>query len=138
MHSLLEHKGFNISGFLHVTPREAFELCRDGAILLDVREPYMNRFRIFDVEDVLYCPMSMLPEHYTEIPACRVIIAADAAGLHSREAIEFLQSKGIENLANMAGGLVEWERDGLPVRIDNSEMYTGSCLCQLRKRNFKE
>jgi rhodanese-related sulfurtransferase len=82
--------------------------------------------------------MSIIKEHYIDIPTNRIIIAADAVGLHSREAIEFLKSKGMENLANMAGGLVEWERDGLPVKVDESEMFTGSCMCQLRKNTNNE
>ncbi len=45
--------------------------------------------------------------------------------------------EGYEFIANIAGGLVEWERDGLPVKINKSEHLTGSCMCMLRKRNIK-
>jgi hypothetical protein len=37
----------------------------------------------------------------------------------------------------MAGGLIEWERDGLPLVIDKSERITVSCMCQPRKKREK-
>jgi len=46
-------------------------------------------------------------------------------------------NKGFENIANMAGGMVEWERDGLPLKIDKTERLSGSCACMLRKRENK-
>ena len=35
----------------------------------------------------------------------------------------------------MTGGLVDWERDGVPVKTDKSECLTGSYM--LRKRDKK-
>lgn len=79
----------------------------------------------------------MLAETYLQLPKNKTLIFADAVGLRSREAVWFLKEKGIKNIANMAGGLVEWERDGLPLKVDKSEILTGSCMCTLRKRNKK-
>ncbi|PKP32062.1 MAG: hypothetical protein CVT99_06230 [Bacteroidetes bacterium HGW-Bacteroidetes-16] len=45
--------------------------------------------------------------------------------------------EGYEFIANIAGGLVEWERDDLPVKINKSEHLKDSCMCMLRKRNIK-
>lgn len=47
---------------------------------------------------------------------------------------------GFQNTYNLAGGFVEWERDGLPIKIDVQERLSGSCMCQLkpRKRNKKK
>jgi hypothetical protein len=67
------------------------------------------------------------------------MIFADAAGLHSKEAVLLLMEKGFTGrIANMAGGLIEWERDELPLIIDKTEKLSGSCMCQLRPRNKKE
>ena len=120
---------------IHFSPKEAFEHCKKGAVLIDVREDYMNRFKMFDVEQLIFCPLSILEENYKELPKDKLLIFADAVGLRSKEAVLLLKSKGIENIANMAGGIVEWERLGLPVVIDKSERLTGSCMCMLRKRN---
>jgi hypothetical protein len=55
--------------------------------------------------------------------------------LRSHEVMEFLLLKGFTNIANLAGGIVEWEQDGLPLKIDITEQLSGSCVCQLRPRN---
>ncbi|MFA5418507.1 MAG: rhodanese-like domain-containing protein [Bacteroidales bacterium] len=137
MNDLFKNKGITTSGILHLTPREAFELCQQGAILFDVREDFMGHFKTFDVKDLFFCPRSILEENYLEIPRDKPLIFADAVGLRSKEAVLFLMGKGYELIANMAGGLVEWERDGLPVKVDKSENLTGSCMCMLRKRTKK-
>ena len=106
---------------------------------LDVREEYMNRFKMMDVPEVIYCPFSILEETYENLPKDKPMIFADAAGLHSKEAVRFLTDKGFgDHIANMAGGLIEWERDELPLIIDKTEKLSGSCMCQLRPRNKKD
>ena len=42
--------------------------------------------------------------------------------------------KGYGNIANMAGGIIDWEKDDLPMKINTSERLTGSCMCQLKPR----
>ena len=137
MNDSFNSKGMMSSGILHLSPKEAYELSQQGAVVVDVREEYMGRFKMFDVAELIFCPKSMLEETYLELPQNKPLIFADAVGLRSREAVWFLKEKGIDNIANMAGGLVEWERDGLPLKVDKSEILTGSCMCTLRKRNKK-
>ena len=62
------------------------------------------------------------------------LIFADAVGLKSREGVLFMNAHGYENVANMAGGIVDWERDGLPLTTDISNRLSGSCMCQLKTR----
>lgn len=103
--------------------------------MVDVREAFMNRFKMFDVPEIIYCPYSILKETFRELPDGKPMIFADAAGLHSREAVIFVLENGYAGrVVNMAGGLVEWERDELPLVIDKSEKLSGSCMCQLRPR----
>ena len=131
--------GFESSGIMNLTPRQAFTHCQKGAILIDVREEFMNRFKMFDVPEVIYCPLSILEKTFQNLPTYKPLIFTDAAGLHSIEAVRFLKDKGFgDRIVNMAGGLVEWERDGLPLIIDKSERLSGSCMCQLRPRNKKQ
>ena len=137
MGDFFKNKGIVSSGILHLSPGESYDLCQIGAIIVDVREDYMGRFKMFDVEELIFCPGSILEENYLEMPKNKSLIFADAVGLKSKEAVLFLKEKGFKNIANMAGGLVEWERDGMPVKIDKSERLTGSCMCMLRKRDKK-
>jgi rhodanese-related sulfurtransferase len=139
MEEFFPKTGFISGDILNLTPRQALEMCRKGAMLVDVREDFMNRFKMFDVPEIIYCPYSMLDDTYRNLPADKAIIFADAAGLHSKEAVLFMIDKGFGNrVANLAGGLVEWERDELPLIIDKSEKLSGSCMCQLRPRNKKQ
>ncbi len=128
-------EAFISGGIMNFTPRIAFEWCKKGAVLVDVRESYMNRFKQFDVPELIFCPFSILEENYMQFPHDKPLIFADAVSLYSKEAVKFLAGKiPGSNIVNLAGGLVEWERDGLPVLMDKSERLTGSCMCQLRTR----
>ena len=130
MEGFFSGTGFKSGGIHHVTPRQALELCKKGALLVDVREADLSRFKMFDVPEIIYCPYSIMEETFHELPAGRPMIFADAAGLHSREATELAIRKGMDDsVANLAGGLVEWERDGMPLIIDKSEKLSGSCMC---------
>jgi rhodanese-related sulfurtransferase len=128
--------GFFSGGLLNLTPRQALLACERGAVLIDVREESISRYKMFGVPEVIYCPFSMLEETFEHLPKDKPLIFADAAGLHSREAVAMLMEKGLsDRIANLAGGLVEWERDEMPLTIDKSEQLSGSCMCQLRPRN---
>jgi rhodanese-related sulfurtransferase len=135
---MFHNKGFVSAAFLNFSASEAFEECTSfGAVILDVREERLTGYKRFDVPRVVYLPKSRLADEYQTLPVDVPLIVADSVGLRSHEAIDFLSSKGFENIANMAGGIVEWEHDGLPLRIDISEQLDGSCMCQLRPRHKK-
>lgn len=132
------NKGFVSSGFLNLTPQDAFtEAEEGGAIIIDVREERLTGYKCFDVPKIIYLPKSLIVEEYNNLPPDIPLIIADSVGLRSHEVIEFLLSKGFENVANLAGGIVGWEQDGLPLKIDKSEQLDGSCVCQLRPHHKK-
>ena len=124
-------------GIQDLSPREAADLCAEGAALLDVREVYVNQFKRFDVPFVIQIPFSRLSNLYRQLPWDTLVIVADSSGLRSAEAVILLKEKGFKQLANLAGGLVEWERDGMPLATDKTEQLSGSCACQLRAREKK-
>jgi len=129
------NKGFISHGVLNLTPTECYELSNTGAIIVDVREDYLNSFKMFKVTNVLYMPFSGLKNTFRQVPDNVPLIFADAVGLKSREAVLFMIEQGYQNAANMAGGIVDWERDGLPLTTDISYRLSGSCMCQLRARS---
>ena len=133
-----QNTGFFTHGVLNVTPKESYELCKGGAIIIDVRESYMNNFKMFNVDKVLYLPYSELEKSYKDLPNDQSLIFADAVGLKSRESVLFMNAHGYGNVANMAGGIVDWERDGLPLTTDISNRLSGSCMCQLKTRENKK
>jgi len=133
MIDLFKDKGFMIEGILHLSPKETYELCKKGVILVDVRDSYLSNFKSFDVDKVLYLPAGNVETEYKDLPVDQSFIFADSAGIHSKEVVSFLKGKGFESIANMAGGIIEWERDGMPVKINIKERLTGSCMCQLKR-----
>ena len=131
--------GFTTSQGIHnLSPREAVECCKNGAVLLDVREDYSSQFKQFAVPEVLQIPMSRLDKELQRVPKDKWIILADSAGLRSKEAYLLLREKGFPRISNLAGGLVEWERDGMPLFADTAERLSGSCACQLKPRERKQ
>lgn len=128
------NKGFISHGVLNLAPSECYELSNNGAIIVDVREDYLNNFKMFKVANVLYKPFSELKNTFRQLPEDVPLIFADSVGLKSREAVLFMIEQGYQNAANMAGGIVDWERDGLPLTTDINYRLSGSCMCQLKAR----
>ena len=138
MDDLFDNYGFMSCGIFNVTPGEAFELCGRGAVIVDVREVYLNNFKNFNVPEILFIPISRLMLEFSELPKDKYLIFADTVGLKSKEAVIFLSEKGFKTIANMAGGIVDWERDGLPLCTNAEERLSGSCMCQLKPREGKK
>lgn len=131
----LKH-GFISSGFLNLSAREAYkEATENNAIILDVRELRFTVYKRFDVPKVINIPNSTLADNYLNLPADVPIIIADTVGLRSHEATLFLMGKGLTNIANLAGGIVDWEHDRLPLKKDITQQLDGSCVCQLKPRH---
>lgn len=134
-HKYFISKGFISAGFFNFTPKEAYFEAIKNVVIVDVREESFTGFKRFDVPKIIYLPYSNIEAKYSELPQNIPLIITDSTGLWSKEAIIFLNNKGFKNIANMAGGIVEWERDGLPLIINTNERLDGSCVCQLKPRN---
>jgi rhodanese-related sulfurtransferase len=134
MPNLFEKYGMITQGVLTVTPREANNLLKEGAFILDLRDNDFVDFKAFDVAHVIHIPMGVFDEHANKLDPDNYYILTDTSGLKSREYVQKLQENGYKHVANMSGGFVEWERDGLPVRVDVNERLSGSCACQLKPR----
>jgi rhodanese-related sulfurtransferase len=134
MINIFREYGIFSSGILHVSPKEAFELLNKGALIVDVREESLISCKSFDVPEVVYLPESKLEKEFKKLPVKKYLIFSDSVGLRSKEAVLFLMDKGFRRIANMAGGIVDWERDGLPVTTDITSRLSGSCMCQLKPR----
>lgn len=128
---------FTVGSQLQYTPGEAYKRCREGSVILDVRPELLVAYKAFDVPAVLYCPWQEIGQHIDQLPADREIIVADSSGIQSREVIQLLINAGFRNVAGLGGGMVEWERDGLPLVLDNGARLSGSCMCQLKFREKK-
>ena len=124
-----------------LTPKEALEYCNNGATIVDIREDYLTAYKYFDVKSIVNIPFEDLDKEIDELKELKTLIIADSAGIISKKACAELKSKGFTEVYNLSGGLIEWERDGLPITEDVNERLTGACACQLKPRdasNFKD
>ena len=135
MENYFEGKAYFSNGIYNLSPLQAYELCMDCAVILDVREEYLNRFKIFDVPGLIFCPMKKLADFLPDLPIDKPLIVADASGIHSPEAVKMLMELEFKGVyANLSGGLVDWEHSNLPVKINYDERLSGQCVCQLKPR----
>jgi molybdopterin/thiamine biosynthesis adenylyltransferase/rhodanese-related sulfurtransferase len=103
-----------------ISPPEAHERQRAGATLIDVREQV--EWDAGHIPGALFIPLGTLdqqiaaavPDKDTEIiMQCR-------SGARSGRGTDLLQQLGYTNVVNMAGGILQWEADSLPVEAPAS------------------
>lgn len=126
--------GQGIDGRAFLSPREALMLLEEDAILVDLRRGPGRNGRSFGVGQVILLPFDRLESDYPTLPEDRRLILADCVGHRSRIAMEFLRRHGYRQVASLTGGMVDWERDGLPTTIDRDEELSGGCACKLKPR----
>ncbi|MGD9994997.1 MAG: rhodanese-like domain-containing protein [Salinivirgaceae bacterium] len=130
MEELLKNKGIIIKGQIHLSPNEAFELSQQGAVFVDVREEFMSHIKTFDVAKILIAPLRTFKEVMQNLPADKLLIFVDATGIKSKYAMEYASENGLTAIANLAGGLVAWERQGLPTITYQRMRVAGHSRCE--------
>jgi rhodanese-related sulfurtransferase len=138
MNGFFNNCKLHISGIDYVLPSEALELLGKGACLVDLRTDFETEIKAFGLERVVYLPYEELEEKYELLSRKDPLILADSVGLHSKEALVFLKSKGFIHLASLAGGIAEWEKDGFPVSKGRYQPLNGPCPCMIKPRKNKE
>lgn len=93
---------------LEVDVTEAHRLFQEGAVLLDVREPFETSF--CSVPGSLLLPMRQIPESLGVLPADRVILVLCHHGTRSLRVTQFLRAQGLDRAVNVAGGINAWSR----------------------------
>ena len=99
-----------------ITPQEAFtELDAGGVKLIDTREPYEYEESHIDGSELI--PPGVIADRIAvAVPdKSQRIILQCRSGVRSYDAGQVLQELGYEDVASMAGGILEWEAQGLPV-----------------------
>lgn len=130
--------GGSMSGAVQSGLKEAREVCptttrrliKEGALLLDIREPAEVAAFAFDVPDILAIPMSELEQRWSEVPRDREVVVVCEVGVRSLKATYYLQFHGYTQVSNMGGGIVKWAQKGFPVkglRPTASASATGCC-----------
>ena len=98
-----------------VKVRDAVDLQIEGALFLDVREP--EEFNTWHVPGSTLIPVGELKQRMAEISADkgRVITIICHSGVRSATAQTLLQEAGFSRATSIEGGIVAWNKEGLPV-----------------------
>jgi rhodanese-related sulfurtransferase len=86
----------------------------DNALLVDVRE--LDEFATVRVDGAALVPTSTFADRHGELPKDRPLLLICHSGSRSAAATGYLLRSGWSDVVNVAGGMVAWERAGLPVR----------------------
>lgn len=129
---------FYVHGVPQVTPKQIIPLIEAGAVLIDLRMEGIRNWKQFDLPEVVWAPFDRVAEIIkTHSSSDTFILAETSSSEKASRIIRSLQSAGYANVYNLAGGFVEWERGGFPVREDKTNRLSGSCMCQLKPRHKK-
>ena len=102
-----------------ITPQEAYEeLQSSDAFLLDTREPHEHAEVRIDGAKLM--PPAMVADQIeAAVPdKSQRILVQCRSGARSAAAAETLIAMGYEDVVNVAGGIIEWEAQGLPTASD--------------------
>lgn len=95
----------------------------DPPLLVDVREP--NEFAAVRARGAALLPLSTFLLRFPQLPRDRPLLVMCAVGGRSAAATAHLLASGFSDVTNIAGGIVAWERAGLPVRHGDLEPGEG-------------
>ena len=115
-----------------VCPTTSQRLLREGALLVDVREPDEVAQVGYGGCDVVNIPLSQFEDRWQEVPRDRDVILACAMGERSLKATYFLIYQGYTRVANMRPGIARWVARGFPITgsadaVASSEAASSCC-----------
>jgi rhodanese-related sulfurtransferase len=99
--------------------KSAFDKWKRGEIMLvDVREP--DEWNQGHIEGSTFIPLGQLPYRWRELDAEQRWVCVCRSGNRSHYAAALLRQAGID-ASNLAGGMVEWHTQKLPVTTANPD-----------------
>ena len=96
------------------------EIERGDVVLIDTREPF--EFSEARIEGAKLVPVGMVAaeiEQAAPDKSARIVLHC-AAGMRSQTAAEQMAEMGYTDLANVTGGIMEWQQKGYPVLSDSA------------------
>jgi rhodanese-related sulfurtransferase len=98
-----------------VDVKQAQSMNKQGALLLDVREP--AEYAELHAPDAKLIPLGDLPVRLNELASYKdkPIVVMCRSGHRSSKAVAILQEAGFTQVSNVKGGITAWESEGLEV-----------------------
>lgn len=96
-----------------ISVEQASQKREEGAFVLDVREP--EEWEAGHIDNATLIPLGELQSRLAEIPKDREVVVVCRSGNRSATARDLLLDAGFSSVASMAGGMNDWQSQGLPV-----------------------
>ena len=125
-----------MSQIINLSSGDAFEALQNDAVLVDIRKSYETGYKKFDVKNLIFLPKNKLHEDYKNLDKDKFYILADSTGISSKKAALFLTENGFAKVANLSGGIMDWERNGKPVRINKKDALATPYFYNSKPKNF--
>ncbi len=98
--------------FTRIEVSEADEMMKDGAAVIDVREPH--EYSSGHVPGAKLIPVNTVYAKREELPRDKDLIFVCAVGQRSALACEMAAAAGLTRLYNLEGGTDAWIKSGMP------------------------
>jgi rhodanese-related sulfurtransferase len=92
--------------------QQALALQAQGALILDVREPW--ELEIAAIDQALNMPMQSIPAALGALPRDQNLLILCHHGIRSMHVARFLEGHGFDALFNVVGGIDAWSREVNP------------------------
>jgi hydroxyacylglutathione hydrolase len=96
-----------------IDPQSLQTRTRDGVQVVDVRSP--EEWRRGHLPGAIHIPLALLPERIGDLDASAPIVMQCQGGGRSSIATSLLQSRGLPDVSNLAGGYDAWVAQGFEV-----------------------
>jgi rhodanese-related sulfurtransferase len=96
-----------------ISTAQAADKRSQGAFILDVRE--LSEWTQFHIPGATLIPLGELPNRLNEVPKDKDVIVVCRTGHRSAQGRDILRAAGFNRVTSMAGGVTEWQAQGLPV-----------------------
>jgi len=103
---------FTFGGIYQVAP-EWVANNLDKVTVLDVRE--QDEFEQSSIAGSVLIPLGNLEQQFIDLPTNKPIVTFCRSGRRSALAVNILNKKGITQVANIQGGILDWQAQGLPL-----------------------
>jgi len=87
----------------------------EGLQIVDVRERNEHTGELGYITGAYLIPLSELPGRLATLDKAKPVVAVCRSGGRSAQAVAILERAGFTKTANLAGGMLEWRDQGLPI-----------------------
>jgi len=100
---------------MEVSVQDAFSMREEGAFILDVRN--QDEWDAGHVPGATLIPLPQLASRLAELPQDQEIVVICRSGNRSATARDILLDAGFSSVTSVAGGFIDWERNGFDVEV---------------------